>query len=188
MSTQIRNVFGAMPDNLEDFCIASQISQAEAYKFFIEMFRSQKWRRTGILWWNMIDGWPQKSATLVDYYFAKKLSYGYVKRSQADLCLMISETQNGALELVAVNDTRETTPLKYTVTSADCDQVIASGAVVAAADAATRVCTLEVSPTPAFYIIEWEADDKRGVNHYLAGKPPYDLGTFQGWLRQLGAR
>ncbi|MBM3494205.1 MAG: glycoside hydrolase family 2, partial [Armatimonadetes bacterium] len=47
MAKQVRVLFGAVPDGLEDFAYASQCSQAEAMKFFVEMFRSQKWRRTG---------------------------------------------------------------------------------------------------------------------------------------------
>ncbi|HHY97696.1 MAG TPA: glycoside hydrolase family 2, partial [Firmicutes bacterium] len=73
MANQIKEMFGEIPDNLEDFALASQISQAEAKKFFIEMTRLHKWRRTGIIWWNMLDGWPQFSDAIVDYYFGKKL-------------------------------------------------------------------------------------------------------------------
>ena len=59
MANQVRVLFGDLPDNLPDFCRMSQISQAEAVKYFIERFRLRKWRRTGIIWWNLIDGWPR---------------------------------------------------------------------------------------------------------------------------------
>ena len=39
MSSQIEVVFDALPDNLNDYALASQISQAEAKKFFIERWR-----------------------------------------------------------------------------------------------------------------------------------------------------
>jgi len=68
MANQLRYLFGEIPDNLEDFVLASQITQAEAMKYFIEHFRSTMWRRTGIIWWNLIDGWPQFSDSVVDYY------------------------------------------------------------------------------------------------------------------------
>jgi beta-mannosidase len=51
--------------------LASQISQAEADKFFIELSRMRKWQRTGILWWNLRDGWPIISDAVVDYYGRK---------------------------------------------------------------------------------------------------------------------
>ena len=50
-----------------------RVWKAEAKKFFIESARLRKWRTSGILWWNVIDGWPQFSDAVVDYYFGKKL-------------------------------------------------------------------------------------------------------------------
>ena len=35
-TTMIRQLFGEVPDNLDDYTFASQVSQAEAKKFFIE--------------------------------------------------------------------------------------------------------------------------------------------------------
>ena len=55
MADQIRELFGFEPDNLDDFIAASQISQAEADKFFIEMVRQRKGEMSGILWWNLMD-------------------------------------------------------------------------------------------------------------------------------------
>ena len=65
-------IFNIKPNNLEDYALVSQLCQAEAYKFFVEWFRSQKWNKTGLLWWNLVDGWPQFSDSVVDYYFTKK--------------------------------------------------------------------------------------------------------------------
>lgn len=48
MANQIKVLFGEVFDDLETFSLASQLSQAEADKFFIENFRTQKWRRTGL--------------------------------------------------------------------------------------------------------------------------------------------
>ena len=94
MADQIKELFGIEPDNLEDFALASQISQAEAKKFFVEMVRVKKWRRTGVLWWNVIDCWPQFSDAIVDYYFGRKLAYHYLKRVQQPVCLMVTEPEN----------------------------------------------------------------------------------------------
>ena len=49
---------------------ASQITQAEAKKFFIESTRLLKWETSGLLWWNVIDGWPQFSDAIVDHYYS----------------------------------------------------------------------------------------------------------------------
>ncbi|MBL8992404.1 MAG: hypothetical protein JNM63_03635, partial [Spirochaetia bacterium] len=107
MRDQITHFFGDTVDlgNFDDFVLASQCTQAEAKKFFIELFRAHKDKRNGILWWNVMDCWPQFSDAVVDYYFEKKLAFDYIRRSQEHVALMFREPRNGKIELVAVNDT-----------------------------------------------------------------------------------
>ena len=89
------------------FALASQITQAEAKKFFIESTRLRKWATSGILWWNVIDGWPQFSDAIVDYYFGKKLAYHYIRRVQQPVCVIIGEAGPGKyLPVVVCNDTQ----------------------------------------------------------------------------------
>ena len=80
MDDQIAQLFGIRADNIEDFSLASQISQAEAKKYFIERVRIKRPYTGGILWWNLIDGWPQMSDAVVDYFYRKKIAYDYIKR------------------------------------------------------------------------------------------------------------
>lgn len=115
MTSQVRTMFGTVPDDLDTYARMSQISQAEADKYFIERFRISKWRRTGIIWWNIVDGWPQVSDAVVDYYFVKKLAYEYIRRSQSPISLCFDEPKNGVLTLCAVNDTPETVDMPYSV-------------------------------------------------------------------------
>lgn len=75
------------PTTPEDYILASQISQAEAKKYFIERMRVGRPKKTGIIWWNLLDGWPQMSNAVVDYFFTKKLAYEYIKQSQAPFCI-----------------------------------------------------------------------------------------------------
>ena len=75
MAKQITLLFDRVPDTLDDFVLASQIVQGEANKFFVEWWRQGKWRRTGILWWNLRDGWTIFSDSVVDYFNRKKLAY-----------------------------------------------------------------------------------------------------------------
>ena len=50
-----------------------------------------------------MDGWPQVSDAIVDWYYTKKLAYHYIKRSQTPVCLMFDEPdESGALRLVGV--------------------------------------------------------------------------------------
>ncbi len=130
MADQIKELLGTVPDNLEDFILASQICQAEALKFFVEMTRLKKWKRTGIIWWNVMDGWPQFSDSVVDYYFGKKLAYHYIKRVQQPICLMIAEPENGHAGLFAGNDSREHVEGEYWIRDADTAEVLKEGRFV----------------------------------------------------------
>ena len=56
MHTQIDEMFAFKPEGLEEFAMASQFSQAEAKKYFIERVRCDKPVKNGIIWWNLLDG------------------------------------------------------------------------------------------------------------------------------------
>ncbi|MEO6829701.1 MAG: hypothetical protein ABI164_07800 [Acidobacteriaceae bacterium] len=86
-----KELFGIIPDKLEDFILLTQITEAEAIKYFVERMRLNKWRTTGMIWWNLMAGWPQINVTVVDYYFNKKLAYYYIRRVQQPICIMVDE-------------------------------------------------------------------------------------------------
>ncbi len=166
MASQVKTLFGSLPDGLDDFARQSQISQAEAKKYFIERFRLSKWRRTGILWWNLIDGWPQFSDAIVDWYGTKKLAYHYIKRSQAPVCLMFDEPHDGVLDLYAVNDTTADSPLRFTVKNLSTGETVTSGEVTALADSSVVAAIIPTQESGMLYI-EWESDNGvHGANHY----------------------
>ena len=166
MIRQVERLFGSAPEDPERFALMSQISQAEAKKFFIEHFRCAKWRRTGIIWWNVIDGWPQVSDAVVDWYGVKKLAYGYIKRSQQPFCLMFDEPKSGVLTLKAANDTRTEVSVDYTVRDLITGQTVLSGRCAAASDETAAVAELREIPG-SFYLISWQGD-AAGINHYVA--------------------
>jgi len=188
MATQVRNVFGEVPDDLATFVEASQAVQAEALKFFIDFFRAGKWRRTGIIWWNLVDGWPQVSDAVVDYYFVKKPAYDAVKLAQAPLSLVVREAVDGVHDVVAVNDTREDVELTFAVYDIDHPDRALRGAAVAGADAVTRLGDLERrAREQRFYVLEWQSRAGSGRGHYLAGPPPFSLSRYRDWRRRAGA-
>ncbi len=167
MIRQVERLFGGASTDLGEFALQSQISQAEAKKFFIEHFRCAKWRRTGIIWWNLIDGWPQISDAVVDWYGVKKLAYHFIKRSQQPFCMMFNEPENGRLRLTAANDTQRAVSVRYTVTDLSSDTLLLEGGCTAEANGLLPL--EEISETPgAFYLIEWTGD-AAGKNHYTAG-------------------
>lgn len=187
MAKQVRELFGEVPDNLAAFALASQISQAEAKKFFIELFRSHKWRRTGLIWWNLMDGWPQFSDAIVDYYFNKKLAFGFIQRSQQPLCLVLREPANWEQALVACNDTRQDLALTYTITDLSTGKLALESKAVARSDSTTVLASIPFSMgTKHFYVVRWESLLGNGVNHYLAGNPPFELEQYVAWMKQAG--
>ena len=185
MFNQILFFFGLTPDTFEEFALASQIVQAEALKFFIESFRMKKPRTAGIIWWNLIDGWPQFSDAVVDYYYRKKLSFSYIKCSQKPLCLMFSEPENHRIQLKAVNDNLMEIDLSYEIFDICHNQRIVSSSGVAHADAVTLLETIEVNETvPCLFKVVWQAGSYSGENHYLLGEPAFYLKDVVNWLNQ----
>ncbi len=186
MEDQIAQLFGFRPDNLEDFSLASQISQAEAKKYFIERIRIKKPYTSGIIWWNMLDGWPQMSNAVVDYFFEKKLAYGYVKRSQEPVCLMIDEMRDWHYTLVATNDTRETAEGAYKVYDVMTKSVLTEGTFKVSPDKNEKLCGIRMMYSDqAFLVIEWQTGRKTYYNHYLAGFPAFDFEAYKNWLSEF---
>ena len=166
MISHVERIFGSAEGSLDEFAMMSQISQAEAKKYFVEMFRAEKWRKTGILWWNVADGWPQVSDAIVDWYGTKKLAYSYIKRSQAPLCLICREPVDGRIELIAANDGREYQRGTYAVTDLRDGTVISAGELEVGPDGKA---TLDFLPERycGFYHIEWQTESVRGENHFV---------------------
>jgi beta-mannosidase len=183
MAQQIRAVFGAAPSELIPYALASQITQAEAKKFFIERFRGEKGVRTGLLWWNLLDGWPQFSDAVVDYYFAKKLAFSYITRSQQHVCLLLREPANGVQQLVAVNDTLANAPITYTVRDLDTDAVLTAGTATVPVNGLVVLGEIAADSEQRFLVLDWNGT---GRNHYLAGTPPFSLAQYTGWLAKMG--
>lgn len=179
MIDQIRQLFDIFPDNLDDFSLASQISQAEAKKYFIERVRLATPRSGGVIWWNLLDGWPQFSDAVVDYYFDKKLAYDYIKRSQAPFSMMCGEISNLSLPIYAVNDTLKKASGHFSVINGETNELLLEGDYSVAENQRALLGKI-----PADYsekrliIIKWDG----GFNHYISGFIPFDFDTYKKWL------
>lgn len=188
MHKQVLQLFGEVPTDLENYSLASQISQAEAKKFFIERMRSKRPYTSGILWWNMLDGWPQMSDAVVDYFFEKKLAYGYIKTAQAPFSIMISEIEAWKVKVIASNCTRKTISGEYRVCDADDGKIYAEGKF-----GCRENSNIVLSSFPVMYsdkklfLIKWKTDDgNTGKNHYLAGYPAFDFEKYKtDWLPKI---
>lgn len=184
MEKQVRVLFGDVPAEPEEYILASQISQAEAKKYFIERMRVARPQKTGIIWWNLLDGWPQMSDAVVDYYYTKKLAYHYIKISQAPFTIAADEPQSGNLKLYACNDTLAKKSGTLTVKYALSGKTVHSCAFDAAENASTHIATLETeSLEEKMLIFEWSAGEESGRNHYLCAEPPIDLAEYKKFLK-----
>ena len=185
MTSQVERIFGKASDDLAEYALQSQISQAEAKKYFIERFRIGKWRRTGIIWWNVMDGWPQISDAVVDWYGCKKLAYHYIKTSQMPFCMMVDEPVNGRLTLCAANDTREKQSVRYTVTNLTTGKTVLQGDGTVMPDTTARIAEFP-EEAGACYLILWEGDTC-GKNHFTAAiGDGIDLASYSQWMKQIG--
>lgn len=190
MANQVQELFETVPEDLETFALASQIVQAEAKKFFIESTRLRRWRTSGILWWNVIDGWPQFSDAVVDYYFGRKLAYHYIWRVQRPVCVMVGEPGPGKyLPIVIGNDSREPAEVRYRVWDADSAETMAEGTFAAPANQNWQVSRIRTYASDRrLYLVAWEVNDGEEFgNHYLAGSPPFSLERYRAWLPSIAA-
>ncbi len=182
MHDQVDLLYGGVPEDLETFVRLSQISQAEAKKFFVERTRVKKWRRTGILWWNLLDGWPQISDAVVDYYYTKKLAFHYIKRVQKPIALIMDELQDWGHKLWLCNDSRTGEPVSWEVSDGDTGEILMSGKAFSPAN--ENVCLgelRELAGRQKLYILRWDIGGKTHANHYISGYPSFDGARMLHW-------
>ncbi len=188
MTDQVRHMFTEIPHDLSTYAKMSQISQAEAFKYFIERFRTAKWRRTGIIWWNLLDGWPQISDAVVNYDFTPKLAYSFIKRVQRPLHMTFADPVDGEFSLVGINDTQGDEVFTYTVKdvtglSADTDltqvPVLLSGSVSVPADGTALVATLPAEGMEQrFLLLEWQDSAGDHRSHFILEPEHLDYSTY----------
>ena len=188
MANQVRELFGAIPEDLETFALASQITQAEAKKFFIESTRLRKWR-------DQRDPLVEPDRRLAAVL---RRGGGLLFREEAGLplhpalrsgrcCLIVGEPGTGKyLPVVACNDTRRAVDVRYRVWDAETDETVAEGACRVPANQNWQVGRLRTfASDQRLYLIEWELDGQRFGNHYLVGTPPFKLERYKGWLGKI---
>jgi len=156
-------------------------------KFFIERFRMDRAVRSGIVWWNLLDGWPQLSDAVVDYYFVKKLAYRVIRRVQQPLVLSLAEPEAGRSAVVACSERREGAEVEWAITDVASGERVAAGKNRAPGESATQLGHVTMpGGVQRLLRIDWSADGTSGTNHYLAGEPPFDFATVAAGLRTLG--
>lgn len=186
MTAQTTLLTGVAPTDLDSYVLASQITQAEGFKSFIETGRLRKGRVNGILWWNLRDGWPLISDAVVDWYGRRKAAYGVIRRAQALSAALIDEPVAGVRRIAVVNDGPE--PIDGVLRVSDVDgTVLLETRARVGTTAAVTVGNLPEAPAAACWRLEWTpAGGRTAVNHALVGGRPYVLADLVRWYRALG--
>ena len=123
----------------------------------------------------MIDGWPQISDAVVDYYYRKKLAYHYIRRVQNPICLMMDELTDWTHAVVLGNDSREAHLVSWRVEDGETGAVLLSGETLSPANGNVTVGAVrEMAGEQKLYILRWTIDGAEYANHYLSGFPHFD--------------
>lgn len=185
MYDQVKTLFSNEIDNLNDFVLASQISQAEAMKYFIEKMRRDTKRNGGIIWWNVLDGWPQISDAVIDYYFNKKLAYYFIKKSQQDLLLFIDENEDQEILYVSSLKNKDEI-LTYEVLDSYTDKIIKSGSLTAKARESRSFDTIANDKKHHFYIIKYRTKNgKEYLNTFHSNIIRIELNKYKEVLKKF---
>jgi beta-mannosidase len=149
----------------------------------VENFRKDKGKRTGIIWWNALDCWPQFSDAVIDYYYNWKLAAHYLKNVQQSVLLMFSEPEAWCIRLHGINDHQREIRLHYTVTDLETQQCCLTGDAILPADSSCELAALRVSlGKQQIFRIDYSYDGRKCFNHYLLAAPPVDKNLYKKWL------
>jgi beta-mannosidase len=154
-------------------------------KFFVEFWRMDKFRKTGIIWWNLRDGWPIISDAIVDFYNSKKLAYYYIRQVQHDACVMVGDPKDDDHPVMAVNDTRQEKSGKVTIRDADSGETLFAARFTVPANGKTLIGNIPDMHKQAMWLIDYTIGEKTYKNHYLAGEVPYKLEDYRRWYKEL---
>jgi beta-mannosidase len=157
-------------------------------KYFIELWRMDKFRKTGIIWWNLRDGWPIISDAVVDFYNSKKLAYYFIKRVQYNACVMIGDAKEGTHPVVAVNDSREEKSDTVNVRDADSGETLFSGSFVTPVNGKVLIGNIPQTVKQSMWLIDYSIGQEKYTNHYLEGVVPFKLEDYQRWYKTLNIK
>ena len=187
MTNQVRTIFGEVPSELERFIFASQSVQAEAMKYFVERWRGGRPYRTGIIWWNIRDGWPLLSDAISDYYGGKKRAFYYMQNVHRDILCMITDDGPDSKHyyLKVDNQTLDDVSGYVEVTDVESGKVIYKGDFDADANSAALIKKLPARKGQGMLLVDYSVGDGHYFNHYLYGEPPYKLDDYKNWMKKI---
>ena len=136
-------------------------------KFIVEHCRSRKFdKKTGMTWWNIRDGWPVISDSVVEYNGRRKLAYEYIKRAQQNVLVMVDE--NG--DVLVVNDLLRPVKGHATLTDAETGKTFFDGDFACGENAVAKAGAIKLSGQGVVKI-RYTVEGKEYASHYLYGGP-----------------
>ncbi|MBO5286374.1 MAG: hypothetical protein J6B16_05710 [Clostridia bacterium] len=187
MENHIRMLFGYLPTDYEEFCMLSQFVHSEGNKFFVENARNGKPYKTGLILWNLLDGWPQFSEALVDFYFDKKPGFTSVSRSYEPVLVTVFENNNSQYQVNVINDTLQDKSVNYKIYDADTNEVFLEGIVNIDKNSNKNLDVLSnIYFEQRCLVIDYSVDGKNYKNHFITGYPIYKKDDFIRWYKLLG--
>ena len=167
------------PDDFDEMCWLSQVSQALAMKTAIEFWRSSKPRCMGTLYWQLNDTWPVASWSSVEYGGAWNLTQYVARRFYAPVLVTAQpDGQTGEIVVLAVNDTGVPISLETTARRVDVSGPMADlgeWATLCPPEGAVEIARLpgDCLGPQEFLHLQW-CDVERvhsGENEYLPRRP-----------------
>lgn len=174
-------------DDYKTYALAINIICADVFKDVIEYCRCERWNKTGVIWWSLMDMWPMLfNYSVIDYDFVPKMPYYWIRQSQLAFALMVVRKEvDGEVALYAANDTRECQKGEYRITAVNAQgetRMVATGAYCEPANEARMLQRLVEADEPELWLVEWTgADSAKQVNHFVTGKRPYDFAAWKRW-------
>ena len=184
---------------LDDVVLASQVVQAEGFKCAIERARhAVSPERSGLIWWNLVDGWPQVSDAVVDYYGRKKLAYDFITRVQTPLLVSLLAWPRSPgsraqfYPLVVVNHGRRTRSGEVVLSRArpnDPPEPLWRGTFSVGPAAHSSLAEVPfASEDRALLLLDVHSEGERLMNHAVIGSPPFSLSDWRWWLPMIMGR
>ena len=185
MRNHVKLMYGTVPEDLETFALLSQLYQGEALKTMMEHCRSNP-SCNGLIWWNMLDCWPQISDAVVDYYFRRKIAYFYMKRCQEPVLVFLDQLKNWGHPLYLSNHSRKEVTVSLRVTDGDTGALLLED-TYSADPGETR----QIAAIPAFIsdqrliLMQYEVEGTVYGNHFITGAPAYKPEDMIRWFEQI---
>ena len=178
---------------LDTIAPAINFTVAEVFKDAIEYYRMNKWQRTGVIWWSLLDMWQMMfNYSVVDSEMKPKLPFYWIKQSQQDICFMFDRSDDGTIVLRYANDTLEAKKIAFKIYSCDPEtgkmELIAENTAQLEANASGSVIENLNAGNAKLLLAEWENGGKVCYNHFVAAQRPYSTEFFDDVRKFLSSK